>query len=428
MAGNPPIVMIVSGEASGDMHGACLAAQLKRMVPGIELRGVGGRKMREAGVDLIFDSSSWSAIGVTEAWKLIPSLLNTKRKLKAHLRANPPDLLVLIDFGAFNVRLAQSIRGSGIKVLYYFPPGSWRRGSTHNSLSGIVDRIITPFPWSAESLREQGFKADFFGHPLLDVVKPSLSRGEFCASFGLDPDRPIIGLLPGSRKQELKYNLPAILMGAGKLVAAMPELQFAIPLASSIDPNKVLDELNDIPWLRAAYHGDAECRSSKPSGGLPLKAAISKLAVKEKFVPPARPVELSLLPGMAWDILAYSRAAVTASGTATVEAMILGCPMVIIYRGSPITALEYKLRKEKLRIPYIGMPNIISERMICPEYIGEDASPRTIYEAMSKLIPDSQERKTMLQDLAAAKAVLGNPGAVEKTAAVALDMIGIKNG
>ncbi|HET6455264.1 MAG TPA: lipid-A-disaccharide synthase [Armatimonadota bacterium] len=375
MSARTPRIIIIAGEASGDLQGACLAAEIRRAAPQAVIRGVGGRRMREAEVELLFDSSAWGAIGTTEALKLVPRLSIVLSKLKARLNAVPPDVLVLIDFGAFNVRLGKHAHARGVKVLYYFPPGSWNRNSGGSRLKEVTDRVVTPFPWSAELLNRAGIRADFFGHPLLDVVRPTLSKPEFCERFDLDPERPIIGLLPGSRKQEIVHNLPAQADAARKLSESIPGLQFAIPLASSLDPK-----------------------------------GVRKIAGEE----------IKILPGMAYDLLAHSRAAIVKSGTATVEAMILGCPMVIVYRGSLLTTLEFKLRRK--RIKFIGMPNIIMDREICPELTAKDASPERIAGLMIELIPPTPERAQMLKNLADAKAVLGDPGAIEKTARTVLEM------
>ena len=375
MSAGSPSIMIIAGEASGDLQGACLAAEMKRICPHAHVYGVGGHRMREAGVELLADSSPWGAIGISEALKLVPRLSLVLSKLKARLNANPPDVLALIDFGAFNVRLGRHAHSKGVKVLYYFPPGSWNRNADGSRLKEVADRVITPFPWSADLLRKSGIEADFFGHPLLDIVRPSLSRAEFCERFGFDAERPIIGLLPGSRTHEITYNLP-VQAGAARLLSGdIPDLQFAIPLAPSVD------------------------------------ARIVKAIAGE---------DVKILPGMAYDLLAHSRAAMVASGTATVEAMILGCPMVIVYRGSRLVTLEFKLRRK--RIKFIGMPNIIMDRLICPELTADKASPERIAGLMVELVPPTQERARMLQDLADARKLLGEPGAIEKTAQGVLDM------
>jgi lipid-A-disaccharide synthase len=415
-------VAIIAGEASGDLNGAHLATALKQMSSGMDICGVGGKHMYEAGVRLLADSSSWSAIGVAEAVRLVPRLLRELRKLCSYFRANPPDVLVLIDFGAFNLRLARRLRDTKCKILYYFPPGSWNKCSTYQCLQGIVDKVVTPFPWSAEALRKKGFDADFYGHPLLDIIRPECLEEEFYEKAGLDADKPLVGLLPGSRLQELSYNLPVLLIAAAKMAAAVPELQFAIPIATSISLNAIAKELKGIPWLDVVVAGN----QGEENGRMQvfhIQKNLRVVADAEKFNPPASLVRIHLLAGMSWEVLANARAAVITSGTATVEALIMGCPMVIIYRGSRLTTLEYKLRGRHIK--FIGMPNIIADKEICPELIAEAATPSKIFELMLPLISDTPERERMLGDLAKARAVLGSPGAVEKTARAVLQLLSV---
>jgi lipid-A-disaccharide synthase len=423
MTESAPSIVIIAGEASGDLHGAHLAAEVRRILPSVNIRGVGGRGMREAGVELLYDSSSWGAIGVMEALKHAPGLLLVLCRLMARLKADPPDLAVLIDFGAFNVRLGRLLHTRGVKVLYYFPPSSWYRGATYSALRGFVDRVVTPFPWSAELLAKHGFQADFFGHPLLDVVKPSMTKDEFVNRFGFDSSQPIIGLLPGSRTQELAHNLPMMLTAAVGMLGSMPELQFAIPPAPSVNPFALADELSRVPWIEIEAHATKEeiptdfaAASSKS-----LSRRIRSQARLDGVGSPKSPLRIKLLPGMTYDVLAHSRAAIVSSGTVTVEAMILGCPMTIMYRGNRIMTIEYKLFGK--RIKFIGMPNIIMDRMICPEFAADAATSRRISESALKLIQDSPERAETLRDLAEARAVLGEPGAVKKTANVVAEML-----
>ncbi len=423
MSSNVPSVAIITGEASGDLHGACLAASLKDIYPGIDISGVGGRRMREAGVRLLHDSSSWSAIGIAEALKLVPALLRAQGKLKKQLGSCPPDLVVLVDFGAFNLRLGTYLHARGVPVMYYFPPGSWKRSADYSRLRDVADRVVTPFPWSAESLSNQGFSADFFGHPLLDVVQPGMARDEFCRRFEFDPDRPIIGLLPGSRNQELLHILPALLISAARLIQTSPDLQFAVPLASSLNADAIERELARVPWIQSqSYCPRAHSNFDKVSR-LPLSSVIAEQSREDRFTAPPSKVHVKLLPGMAYDVLAHSRAAIVSSGTATVEAAILGCPMVIVYRGSRMMTFEYRLLGRNIK--YIGMPNIMLDRMLCPELRAEDANPTRIYGEISALIPDSNERSEMIHGLDEVRRLLGTPGAVRKTAMAVLDMLGV---
>lgn len=416
--------MILAGEASGDLNGARLAARLKEMLGDVYLFGVGGVRMRQAGVKLLYDSSAWSAIGISEAIKIAPKLLAIAWQLRLGLRRSTPDLLVLIDFGAFNLQVAKK-RPKNLKVLYYFPPSSWKRGANYAKLSGIVDKVVAPFPWTVDALRDQGFDADFFGHPLLDIAKSSVPRDEFLAKYDLPNDKHIIGLMPGSRTQEIWNNLPALVVAAGRMLEANPDLQFAIPLAPSVSEEMVAEELAKLPWVEVhACQGDTghsqDCKISR----LPLARQILAVAKEDGFQPPSRPIRISILPGMAYDVLAYSRAAAVASGTATVEAAILDCPMVIFYRGNWITGIEYRLRCKNIK--FVGAPNIILDRLACPELIDTAATPKQICENMLKLVAETPERAEMLGALQEVRDVLGNPGSVERTAEVVLDLLGCK--
>ncbi|MCX6377188.1 MAG: hypothetical protein NTU88_14355, partial [Armatimonadetes bacterium] len=202
-----------------------------------------------------------------------------------------------------------------------------------------------------------------------------------------------------------------------------PELQFAIPPAPSVDPFALADELSRVPWIEVEAHATKEDISSgfAPASSKSLSRRICSQARADGLKSPKSPLRIKLLPEMTYDVLAHSRSSVVTSGTATVEAMILGCPMVIMYRGSRIMVAEYKLLGK--RIKFIGMPNIIMDRMICPEFVANDATPRRISESALKLIQDSPERAEMLRDLAEARAVLGEPGAVRKTAKVVIEMV-----
>jgi lipid-A-disaccharide synthase len=418
--------MVVAGEASGDVNGAHLAASLKKRLPGIVIEGVGGREMRDVGVSIIYDSSTWGAIGIVESLKVVPGLMLALSNLREQLRVNPPDLLILIDFGAFNTRLGRIAHALGIKVLYYFPPGSWSRSSSYKCLDGIADHVITPFPWSADVLRLRGFSADFFGHPLLDTVAPTLSKEEFCGLHGLDPESPIVALLPGSRTQEVVHNLPALMVTAARMRERNPRLQFVVALASSISCDGVTSDLADVPWLDAKCFG--ECGDYERGIGrgkrLRLSDRVKRIAARDKLVPPGQMIGMKFLSRLTSSALAYSRAAIVTSGTATVEAMILRCPMVIVYGGSMLTAVEYRLLARKIK--FIGMPNIVADRMICPELLYNNASPQKIAELTEDLVQDGLVRAAMLRDLEEARMVLGDPDAVDKAAQVVMAMLSRK--
>lgn len=420
MASGSPRVVIIAGEASGDTYGASLAERLcSRASNDVTIEGIGGRRMREAGVSLFRDSSTWSAIGIVESLRVVPRLMIVLARLKSWLRTNPPDLLVLIDFGAFNVRVARYAHSIGVKVLYFVPPGSWRRGATYARLRGLTDRIVTPFPWSEAALRELGFAADFFGHPLLDLVVPDLSRSDFCELCGFDPGQPIVGFLPGSRRQEIEHNLPALMVAAAELIEAQPGLQFAVPLAQTVDPSHITRDLLLFPWLDVRQIGTA--RASDGLMRVPVAQSIRGM-MRDRARPTHR-VRVALLSGMTGDVLAHSRAAAMCSGSVTIEAAILRCPAVIIYRGSALTRIEFRLLGRGIR--YIGMPNLILDRFACRELLDHQASPDAIASWVRRLIDDSPERAQMLRDFEEVRSLLGSPGAIGRTVETILSMIGV---
>lgn len=382
-------IAIVAGEYSGDVQGAALAAALGELCPGATLWGIGGTRMRAAGVELRFDSTHWGAMGTYEALKLAPRLLWVQSRLKRQLLANRPDLLVLIDFGAFNTRTAAWARREGLRVFYYFPPGSWRRGPIRpgpRTLPTITDRIATPFPWSETALRAAGADAHFVGHPLLDIARPTMTRESFRQLHKIPPGAPLVCHLPGSRRHELRYNWPAMRDAGALLSEQVPGLAHVVALAPSVGA-----VIND------------------------EKRVMSKAGSHSSLITALRP------PATVYDALAACDLVVTKSGTATLEAAILGRPMVILYRGSPIQGLEYRLLHQR-RVRFIGMPNIILDRQAFPELIQVQVTPEAIAAAALPLLNDAAARERAEADLRLVRAELGEPGAVGRTAELILDL------
>jgi len=444
--------MMLAGEPSGDRQGAALLTALRALVAPrpVEAFGIGGQFMAGAGVRLLHNSEPWASIGIAQTLLNIPRLLQVQADMKRLVKSDPPDALVLIDAGGFNVPIGRAARESGCPVFYYFPPGSWRRRASlkpmptganpkkKKKLSDWADRVVTPYPWSETSLKERGMDAHFAGHPLLDLVKPSLTDAEFYGRFGLDPHRPIVALLPGSRRGEIRYILPLLVGAAGEISHRLPGVQFVVALAS--------------PEARA--QAEELIRQEQKAGGkanrlhLLMTQASDKLAQIAHPAPPqlvtnegfivtaseATPAKtagksaplapLVICEGLTWDTLSRCDLVLTKAGTATLEAMILKKPMVIVYNGPKTMAVEWFLRKRSLNISHIGMPNILADERIFAELIGEEASPEAIADLAVDLLMDPARilaLKERLNELVTKS--LGEPGGVSRAAALLLDLI-----
>ncbi len=454
MTDKPLRIAIVAGEPSGDRQGAALITELRALAAPREVDawGIGGHFMAEAGVRLTRNSDPWASIGIAEVLGKLPILLWVRGEFKRALKKDPPDALVVIDSGGFNVPLARWAKQNKIcPVFYYFPPGSWRRSAKvqtgKRNLAEATDRIVTPFPWSETNLRASGADAHFLGHPLLDLVQPTLSEDEFYERFGLDPHRPVVALLPGSRRQEIQHILPPLLGGADEISRRIPGVQFVVALASEgVRPmTEALIRREQREGGRAArlqllmaQAGDTLAHlahSTLPLAASPALATIQgiPLTLPEPPInaPEMRPVSahsgpapLVICTGMTWDVLARCDLALTKSGTATLEAMILKKPMVIVYHGSKLMALEWKLRRRQLNIAHIGLPNILAEERVFAELMGDEATPDAIADLSVDLLLDPSRilaLKEKLSDLVPAN--LGQPGGVRRTAEKLLDLI-----
>jgi len=377
-------IAISAGESSGDLSGAHLASALHNIDPDLRFWGAGGPRMREAGVQIAVNMTGGGTIGIATSLASLPRIVAKYLRMRALLLARRPDLFVPIDFGAFNVRLAQIARRSGIRVVYYFPPSSWRRKPTNAAkLIACGGRVVTPFPWSAELLSAAGVDARFVGHPLIDIVKPSQPREDFLREVGLGESVRTIGLFPGSRAHEIKEHLPVMIASAEIIHGQLGGAQFVIG---------------------AAWGADM------------MRRRIAEAARGRSEFPVIRVVE-----GRSYDCMAACDLLITASGTATLEAAILGVPMVIIYRGSPVMRMEYALRKSILE-DFIGMPNIIADRGVCPEMINEDVTPDKVADIASSLLADDKKLARMKSELGEVSAKLGRPGAVDRAARAVLEM------
>ncbi len=374
-----PEVLFVAGDPSGDLHAAQMACELTKLVS-VRLTGAGGPRMREAGVVTDFDSDGWSAIG---AWEALPKglyLLGRERRMLRQVAQRRPALVVVVDFGAFNVRFIRGVRRAcpEQRIMYYFPPSSWqRRPRDWSFLREYVDVIATPFRWSAEQLRASGVRAYWVGHPAVDRFSGQDSPAAYRRAHGLPQGQPVIGLMPGSRGAERKYIGPQLLGAARLLRRRLPQAHF----------------------LWSLWHPEKRRR---------LDAA----AAAEDFITPLSDSRTLIL---ASDLV------IAASGTATLECAAALRPLIMVYRGSWAGLLQARLMD--LGTDYFAMPSIIAQRKIVPELLQRDCNPERIGEEVLALHTDESRRSEMLEDLAGVRAELGPPGASRRAAEIAAALI-----
>ncbi len=366
--------MIIAGEASGDLHGSSLALALKELEPSIELIGMGGEKMVKAGLRSFQDIKDLSVIGLLEILSSIGKFKAAFNLLAGKLDSEKPDCVVLIDYPEFNLRFAKEAKKRGIPVVYYISPQiwAWRKGRV-NIVKKYVDEMIVILGFEKDFYAKEGVNVEFVGNPLLDSVKSSLKKEDFIKKYGLEPAFRTIALLPGSRLTEIERNLPVMLKAA----------------------KRIKDRFGDSQFILAK---PAEIRSSayeKILQGAPLKPAI--------------------VEGHPYDCINAAELVLVASGTATVETMILDKPMLIIYKVSFLTWLVGKLL---VRIPNIGLVNIIAGEKIVPELIQFDATPSKITSEVSSLLSSPDKMEAMRTRLAAVRSELGGPGASKRAAEI----------
>ena len=412
MSRGVPHVLIVAGEASGDLYGSLvMRAMAGRPRPGdepvitrpegttdagarhVRFTGIGGPAMRAAGLRPLGDAGSIGVTGFLEVLASARAIWSAYRAARAILSsADRPDLVLLIDYPDFNLRLAKKARAARVPVLYFVSPQvwAWRKGRVRQIVS-VVDRMLVILPFEEEIYRRAGVRVEFVGHPLLELVHPSRSREQTLRPLGLDPGRPTVALLPGSRRNELSSHLHVMLGAGRRLQEEFRDLQFLLPIA----PTLVEDEVERI--LRAEQKG-AE------------GAGVARADLDCRLVREGR-----------YDAVAACDAAVAASGTATLETALLGVPMVIVYRMNPLTFAVARLISD---VPHVGMPNLISGRRIVPELVQRECTPERIALELRRILTDPVVAGEMRRALSGVRSRLGRPGAIERVAATAWDMIG----
>jgi lipid-A-disaccharide synthase len=411
-------VMISAGEASGEKHGAALARALGRLYPSTRFTffGAGGDEMRAAGVDTLVDINQIATIGVAEIARALPRFYRAYRAMVDATLKRRPSIVVLIDWPDFNMRLARALHRRGLQTIYYISPQVWAwRKYRVNALRRDVDRMLVILPFERDFYEQLGVPVEYVGHPLVDSVNASATRAEFCRQYDMDPRRPIISLLPGSRHSEVQHHLPVMLEAAARLRQtgfspaplkarggrSLSELseaqasestrgcpQFVVPLASTI-PRQLVQ-----PSVEAAI--DAAIEHANSGGRL----------------------EVTVVERDTYNALFSSQLAVVASGTATVEAALAGLPMVIVYRAS---ALNWRLLRPLIHLDTFGMVNLIAGRKIVPELIQHEVTAERISAEVTSILSDERRLAEMREGLRSVRNLLstgGAPGAEQAARAV----------
>ena len=378
---SPGGLMVIAGELSGDMHAAAVVRELKQRRPDLPVYGIGGDRLREAGMEILVDAREMAVLGLWEVLKRYAFLRSVFYRMVRVARQRRPEAVLLIDYPGFNLRFAAQLKKLGIKVIYYVCPQVWAwHRSRIPKMARLIDRLLVIFPFEVEVFAGTGLKVDYVGHPLVDEARAELSAGAGSAVSRRSPQRLV--LMPGSRRQEIDRILPVMVQAAGRLQRAQPALSVVVAAASS----------DLMPLIRGKLLGIS---------GAPLK--------------------MEVVAGSTRRILREATAAMVKSGTSTIEAALMGCPMIIVYRASPVT---YAIGRKLIRVPYLGMANLIAGREAFREYLQEAATPEALAAGVTPLLQDTPERAASLEAAAEVAAKLGEGGAAQKAAALVLEELG----
>jgi lipid-A-disaccharide synthase len=377
-------VMIVAGEASGDMHGANLVRAMLARNPDLRFCGMGSTELQRAGVELLYDAAKLAVVGAIEVLSHLSDILRARRALVERMQRHRPALLILIDYPDFNLLLAKKAKKLGIPIFYYISPQVWAwRSGRVRSIKRLTDRVAVILPFEKAFYASHGMQVDFVGHPLMDSVKPGLSPAEFKALHGIEPTRKLIGLLPGSRRKEVAALLPDFLAAAELRAKDDPhDYTFLIPQAPTIT-RSLLEEHGLAAWNNRLDY---------------------RVITEDRYA-----------------MMAACDAAVAASGTVILELAILGIPTVATYRISRHTYWMGKLLIRNVR--FFSLVNLIGERLIIPELLQDAANPEQIAKELHRMLEDIRARELILAGLLEVRQRLGAPGASDRAATVALEIL-----
>jgi len=379
-----PRLMISAGEASGDHHAARFVSALKRRGTEPVLSGMGGPHLQKVGMELVVDCRTLAIVGIVEVLIHWRRIMRELEKLRDRMRAEPPDLLILVDYPEFNLKLAETAKELGVPVLFYVSPQVWAwRPHRVKRIGERVDRMAVLFPFEVPFYENAGIPVEYVGHPLVDDILPTITPDEARAEFGLEPDRPTLGLMPGSRLGEVERLLPLLLDSARRVQARRGPVNLVLPLAGTLDEAPVRERLNA---------SDSDVRL--------------------------------VTGGRAYDVIQVCDAIITASGTATLEIGLMGVPMAVVYR---VNWLTWQIMHRLMTVDDIALINIVAERRIVQEFIQRDARANAIAAEIVRLLDDRDYRERVVADLATVRERMGEGGGPDRLAAVIEDMVGTRH-
>jgi lipid-A-disaccharide synthase len=374
-------LLIITGEDSGDLYGGNLAREIKKLSPDIKISGVGGKHMRSAGVDIFCDVSDISVVGFWEVIEKLGLIRRLYSQIVEKLDKGNIKGVVLIDYPGFNLKIAAAAKKRGIPVFYYISPQvwAWKKGRV-KTIKRCVDKMMVILPFEKEFYQREGVDVEFVGHPLLEVIPSFLNKSEICRDLGIDSNQLIIGILPGSRKKEIDYMLPTILEASKYIKEKYTSAQFLLPVAESIQENYLKRQIpSEYSYIKSVW-------------------------------------------GKNFDVMKASDLLITKSGTSTLEAAIIGTPMIIVYKTS---AFSIYLAKFLVHVRFAGLPNLLAGKEIVPELLQSKANAKDIAEKAIYYLENRDELYKMREELKTVKSLLGEAGASKKTAGIIVDHLKI---
>lgn len=372
-------VVVVAGEASGDQHAADMVCELRRLEPSIVVSGMGGQAMREVGVEIVVDSTELAVVGLVEVLARYGQIRRALNKIKQHLSNTKPELLVLVDYVEFNLRLAKAAKAMGIKVLFYVSPQVWAwRPHRIQKIGAVIDAMAVLFPFEVDVYQRSGIPVRYVGNPVVDQVQVSQSKEVLRDRLGLDQECPVLGLFPGSRNSEIRRHWPVMMQACARLVNDLPQVQLIAGVASGVNIETQL----------------------------------------APFVP--KGLVITFVEGQSHEVMAASDALMISSGTATLEAGLLQKPMAILYRVSPVS---YAILKRFILVPDIGLVNIVAGSRIAQEFVQEQATPENLSAECLRLLTDTTYREQMRERLGVVREKLGEGGGSRRVAEMAKELL-----